>query len=60
MPSNFLVEKLTLFLVLKGYAVAFDPLDGSSVISANFTVGSIFGVWPGGSLDGRRGDEQGF
>ncbi|BAM83314.1 sedoheptulose-1,7-bisphosphatase [Cyanidioschyzon merolae strain 10D] len=27
------------------YAVAFDPLDGSSVLESNFSVGSIFGVW---------------
>eukprot|EP00392_Amoebophrya_sp_AT5.2_P013708 g13837.t1 len=32
------------------YSVAFDPLDGSSIVDANFTVGSIFGVMvgPGG------------
>jgi len=29
-----------------GYGVAFDPLDGSSIVDANFSVGSIFGVWP--------------
>ena len=30
--------------------MAFDPLDGSSIIAANFAVGSIFGVWPGALL----------
>jgi sedoheptulose-bisphosphatase len=27
------------------FAVAYDPLDGSSVLDSNFSVGSIFGVW---------------
>jgi fructose-1,6-bisphosphatase len=34
----------------KGFAVAFDPLDGSSVVDANFSFGSIFGIWPGSDL----------
>ena len=38
--------------------VAFDPLDGSSIVGANFAVGSIFGVWPGGHLVGRKGSDQ--
>ncbi|KAI0436517.1 sedoheptulose-1,7-bisphosphatase [Xylaria telfairii] len=29
------------------YAVAFDPLDGSSIIAPNWAVGSILGVWAG-------------
>lgn len=33
-----------------GYSVAFDPLDGSSVIDTNFAVGTIFGIWPGRKL----------
>lgn len=40
------------------YSVGFDPLDGSSIIDANFAVGSIFGVWPGDKLLGRTGREQ--
>ncbi|CAM9669112.1 unnamed protein product [Discosporangium mesarthrocarpum] len=40
------------------YSVAFDPLDGSSIIDANFAVGSIFGVWPGKGLNNRLGREQ--
>ena len=40
------------------YSVGFDPLDGSSIIDANFSVGSIFGIWPGKGLLGRRGREQ--
>ena len=34
------------------YVVAFDPLDGSSNIDVNISIGTIFGVWP------RVGDEQ--
>ncbi|PRW59000.1 Sedoheptulose-1,7- chloroplastic [Chlorella sorokiniana] len=41
-----------------GYSVAFDPLDGSSIIGANWAVGSIFGVWPGRGFVGRRAREQ--
>jgi sedoheptulose-bisphosphatase len=37
-----------------GYCVAFDPLDGSSVIPCNFAVGSIFGVWRGDDFVGQR------
>jgi len=38
-----------------GYSVAFDPLDGSSVIDSNFAVGTIWGVWPGNRLVGING-----
>lgn len=31
-------------------SVAFDPLDGSSIVDTNFSVGTIFGVWPGAKL----------
>ena len=31
------------------YNIGFDPLDGSSIIDANFSVGSIFGIWPSSS-----------
>mmetsp|Transcript_0 Transcript_0/g.1 ORF Transcript_0/g.1 Transcript_0/m.1 type:complete len:370 (+) Transcript_0:70-1179(+) len=37
------------------YSVAFDPLDGSSIIDTNFSVGTIFGVWPGSKLTGVTG-----
>jgi len=36
----------------------FDPLDGSSIIDANFSVGSIYGIWPGKGVLGRTGREQ--
>lgn len=35
--------------------MAFDPLDGSSIIDTNFAVGTIFGVWPGSRLVGVSG-----
>ena len=41
-----------------GFSLAFDPLDGSSIIDANFAVGTIIGIWPGRGLLGRTGDEQ--
>lgn len=31
------------------YTVAFDPLDGSSIIASNWTVGTIIGIWDGTS-----------
>ena len=38
--------------------MAFDPLDGSSIVDTNFTVGTIFGVWPGEKLTGVTGRDQ--
>merc|ERR1711998_3122 len=42
----------------EGYSVAFDPLDGSSIIDTNFAVGTIFGIWPGSKLTGITGRQQ--
>lgn len=42
----------------EGYTVAFDPLDGSSIVDCNFSVGSVFGVWPGTGLEKRTGREM--
>jgi len=39
----------------KGYSVCFDPLDGSSIVDTNFSVGTIFGVWPGNQIVGTTG-----
>jgi sedoheptulose-bisphosphatase len=36
------------------YTVAFDPLDGSSIIAPNWTVGTIAGVWDGTTALGSR------
>jgi len=41
-----------------GFSCGFDPLDGSSVIGSNFTIGSIFGVFPGRGVVGRKGREM--
>ena len=40
-----------------GYSVAFDPLDGSSVIDTNFAVGTIYGIWEGPRLTGVKGKD---
>ncbi len=40
------------------FSLGFDPLDGSSIIDANFSVGSIFGIWPGKGVLGKTGREQ--
>ena len=40
------------------FSLGFDPLDGSSIIDANFSVGSIFGIWPGKGVLGRNGRDQ--
>ncbi|KAG0595832.1 hypothetical protein M758_UG201900 [Ceratodon purpureus] len=42
----------------EGFCVAFDPLDGSSIVDTNFTVGTIFGVWPGDKLTEITGRDQ--
>lgn len=34
------------------YTVAFDPLDGSSIIAPNWTVGTIIGIWAGATALG--------
>ncbi|KAI1116584.1 sedoheptulose-1,7-bisphosphatase [Nemania sp. NC0429] len=40
------------------YAVAFDPLDGSSIIGPNWAVGSIVGVWAGATVLDRDPRDQ--
>jgi len=40
------------------FSVAFDPLDGSSLVDVNLAVGTIWGIWPGAELIGRTGAEQ--
>lgn len=29
-----------------GFDVTYDPIDGSSIVDTNFSVGSIFSIWP--------------
>jgi len=36
------------------YTVVYDPLDGSSLVDANFAIGSIFGIFPGNGIIGRK------
>ncbi len=49
-------EELMYFPAPRGkYTVAYDPLDGSSLVGANLTIGSIFGIWEGGELNGKKG-----
>lgn len=40
------------------FSVVFDPLDGSSIVDCNWTVGSIFGVYRGKSILGKSGRDQ--
>lgn len=40
------------------YVVSFDPLDGSSNIDANISIGSIFGVWKRISETDEEGNEE--
>lgn len=62
--SQFLIKKPTFFFLILGvnnaggFSVAFDPLDGSSIVDTNFTVGTIFGVWPGDKLTAVTGRDQ--
>ena len=40
------------------YSVAYDPLDGSSLVDTNLAVGSIFSIFEGKDFIGRTGREQ--
>lgn len=40
------------------FSVVYDPLDGSSLVEANFAIGSIFGMYGGAELIGRTPREQ--
>ena len=40
------------------FSVAYDPLDGSSLVDANLAIGSIFGIWEGCGLVGQIGQNQ--
>ncbi|MBI1813189.1 fructose-1,6-bisphosphatase [Candidatus Peregrinibacteria bacterium] len=40
------------------YSVVFDPLDGSSLVDANFAIGSIVGIYSGNQVIGRKPREQ--
>lgn len=40
------------------FALAFDPLDGSSLVDVNFSVGTIVGIYKTKSFMGMKGDDQ--
>ncbi len=40
------------------YTVVFDPLDGSSLVDANFAIGTIVGIYEGKGVIGRKPREQ--
>lgn len=40
------------------YSVAFDPLDGSSLVNANFSIGSIFGIYQSSTIIGQLPKNQ--
>lgn len=40
------------------YGVCFDPLDGSSLVDVNLSVGSIFGIYKTKTFFGVKGDDQ--
>ncbi len=40
------------------YSVVYDPLDGSSLVQADFAIGSIFGIYEGNKIIGRKPKEQ--
>lgn len=51
-PIERRVQHTTTTVVESGsevYTVAFDPLDGSSIIAPNWSVGTIIGIWEGES-----------
>lgn len=59
--SAFASEERQETVVIEGesgkFSVAFDPLDGSSLVSSNVSIGSIFAIWEGYGLEGRKGSE---
>ncbi len=56
--SEELQEPLVKKVSGKGYAAVFDPLDGSSIVDTNLSVGTIIGFYEGDHLQGRTGKEQ--
>lgn len=42
----------------EGYSVAYDPLDGSSLVDVNLAVGTIAGFYKGKGFIGRKGTDQ--
>lgn len=40
------------------FSIAFDPLDGSSLVDSNMAIGSIFAIFKGNSLVGKKGKDM--
>lgn len=40
------------------FSIAFDPLDGSSLVDVNFAVGTIIAIYPNGSFIGKKPGEM--
>ncbi len=40
------------------FAVAFDPLDGSSLVTTNLSIGAIFGIFEGNNFIGKKGRDM--
>ena len=38
--------------------MCFDPLDGSSIVDTNFTIGSIFAIFPAGDINKMTGRDM--
>jgi fructose-1,6-bisphosphatase I len=59
--ASFISEEQKDVIELKAnapYSVVFDPLDGSSLVEVNFAIGSIFGIYEGSTVIGRKPQEQ--
>lgn len=59
--ATYISEEQSEIIELKDdapFSVVFDPLDGSSLVDVNFAIGSIFGIYPGKELLGRKPKEQ--
>jgi fructose-1,6-bisphosphatase I len=59
--AAFASEERREIVIIEGergkFSVAFDPLDGSSLVSSNISIGSIFGIWHGYGFEGRKGTD---
>ncbi|KAK6215780.1 fructose-1-6-bisphosphatase [Colletotrichum tabaci] len=57
-PSGEAAGTLSPATTSEEYTVAFDPLDGSSIIAPNWTVGTIVGIWDGRTAVGQLPAEK--
>jgi fructose-1,6-bisphosphatase I len=59
--ASYISEELSNIVELNPdapYSIVYDPLDGSSLVDVNFAIGTIFGIYPGKDLIGRKPKEQ--